>query len=165
MNITLNNNASITLNMIEYAGIYLKTQNPECARILTVSVHDAVHSIRSLHKLLSSYWGRGVFRTLLNIWDGAFCKKNNAWVKVHNQKFFRGRFAEKGHFDKDFVKSTRKCSPAGKHFGVFLPRYFKNYMLTGKSNPKMNTIRAFLSKIRTIFSIFKKGWGGLRSPA
>ena len=30
--------------MIEYAGIYLKKQNPECARILTVSVHDAVHS-------------------------------------------------------------------------------------------------------------------------
>ena len=52
----MNKNASITLNMIECAGIYLKKkQNAECARILNVSDHDAVHSIRSLHKLLSSY--------------------------------------------------------------------------------------------------------------
>ena len=35
--------ALITLNMIEYAGIYLRNQSA-----------DAVHSIRSLFKLLSS---------------------------------------------------------------------------------------------------------------
>ena len=30
----------------------------------------------------------------------------------------------KGHFDKDFAKSTRKRGgPTGKHFGVFSPRY------------------------------------------
>ena len=40
---------SVTLNMIEYAGIYLKKQS---ARILNVS--DKVDSIRSLYKLLSS---------------------------------------------------------------------------------------------------------------
>ena len=45
--------ALITLNMIEYAGIYLKKQSSECARILNVS--DAVHNIRSLYELLSSY--------------------------------------------------------------------------------------------------------------
>ena len=45
--------ALTTLNMIEYGGIYLKKQSAECARILNVS--DAVHSIRSLYKLLSSY--------------------------------------------------------------------------------------------------------------
>ena len=38
--------ASITLNMIEYARIYLKKQSAEYARILNVS--DVVHSIRSL---------------------------------------------------------------------------------------------------------------------
>ena len=38
--------ASIMLNMIEYAGIYLKKQSVEYAKILNVS--DAVHSIRSL---------------------------------------------------------------------------------------------------------------------
>ena len=27
------------------------------------------------------------------------------------------------HFDKHFVKNTRKRGPAGKHFGVFYPRY------------------------------------------
>ena len=39
------------LNMIEYAGIYLKKQSAEYARILNVS--DAVNNIRSLYKLLS----------------------------------------------------------------------------------------------------------------
>ena len=45
--------ALITLSMIEYASIYLKIQSTKYARILNVS--DAVHSIRSLCKLLSSY--------------------------------------------------------------------------------------------------------------
>ena len=45
----------ITLNMIGYAGIYLKKKKKtaEYARILNVS--DAVHMRRSLYKLLSSY--------------------------------------------------------------------------------------------------------------
>ena len=73
--------------MIEYAGIYLKKQSAEYARILDVS--DIVQGMRSLYKSLSSYWDRDVFRTLPNIYDGVLCKKNNAWVEVHNQKFFR----------------------------------------------------------------------------
>ena len=35
-----------------------------------------------------------------------------------------GMFVELGHFDKDFVKNTRKRCPAGKHVGVFSPIYF-----------------------------------------
>ena len=57
--------ALITLNMIDYAGIYLKKQRAEYVRILNVSY--GVHSIRSLYKLLSSYQDRVVFRTLSNI--------------------------------------------------------------------------------------------------
>ena len=57
--------ASKTLNMIKYAGIYLIQQSAEYARILNVS--DAVHSIRSLYKLLSSYREREVLRTMSNI--------------------------------------------------------------------------------------------------
>ena len=45
--------ALITLKMIKYAGMYLKKQSAEYARILNVS--DAVHRIRSLYKLLGSY--------------------------------------------------------------------------------------------------------------
>ena len=52
------------LNMVEYAGIYLKKQSTEYARIL--NVFDVVHSIRSLYKLLSSYRDRNVFRALSN---------------------------------------------------------------------------------------------------
>ena len=67
-----------------------------------------------------------------------------------------GRFVELGYYDKDFVKNTRKRGPTGKHFGVLSPRYSQNYFLNGKFNPKVDTIRTFLSKIRTLFSIFKK---------
>ena len=59
--------ALIVLDMIEYSRIYLKKKkkSAEYARILSVS--DAVHSIRLLYKLLSSYRERDVFRTLWNI--------------------------------------------------------------------------------------------------
>ena len=53
------------LNMIEYAGIYLKKQSAEYARILNVT--EAVHSTRSVYKLLISYRDRLIFRTLSNI--------------------------------------------------------------------------------------------------
>ena len=61
---------------------------------------------------------------------------------------------ELGHFQKDLVKNTRKRGPSGKHFGAFSSIYSQNYILNGKFNPKMDTIRTFISKIRT-FSIFK----------
>ena len=44
---------------------YLNKQSFEYSRVLNVS--DAVHSISSLHKLLSSYRDRDVFITLSNI--------------------------------------------------------------------------------------------------
>ena len=64
-----------------------KKQSGEYARILSVS--DEVHSIRSLYKLLNSYRDRGASKTLSNIQDGAFCKKNNALVQKRHQKYFR----------------------------------------------------------------------------
>ena len=74
----------------------------------------------------------------------------------------RGMFRRIGHFDKHFVKMSRKKGTAGKNFGVFSPRYTQNYILNGKFNPRMDTIMALFSKIRALLSIFKKGqW---RSP-
>ena len=35
----------------------------------------------------------------------------------------RGDLVGLGHFYKHFVKNTRKKGPAGKHLGVFSPRY------------------------------------------
>ena len=46
--------------MIEYAGIYLKKPSAEYAR--TMNISDAVSSIRSLHKLLSSYGGTDILK-------------------------------------------------------------------------------------------------------
>ena len=98
--------ALIMLNIFEYACIYLNEQSSNNVRILNVS--DVVLSIRSIYKLQSSYRERNV-----NQKPGA------------QPKMFQGRggFVELGHFDKHFVKNTRKKGPAGEHFGVFSPRY------------------------------------------
>ena len=56
----------MTLSMVEYAGIYLKKKNStEYARILHVSV--ALHSVRSLCKLLSSYRNRPIQSTVKHL--------------------------------------------------------------------------------------------------
>ena len=53
-------------------------------------------------------------------------------------EIFQGRrgFVELGHPDKHFIKNTGKEGPSGKHFGVFPPRYYKNYILNGKFTQK-----------------------------
>ena len=68
---------------------------------------------------------------------------------------------ELGHFDEHFVKNTRKRGPTGKYFEVFSSRY--SLSLNGKFKQMMDTIRAFISKIKTLISIFKKGRGGFSS--
>ena len=54
--------ALITLNVIEYADVYLKKQSAEYARTI-LNVSDEVHSIRSLI-LLSSYQDRRIQNTV-----------------------------------------------------------------------------------------------------
>ena len=71
---------------------------------------------------------------------------------------------ELGHFDKPFVKKSRKKGPAGKSFCVFPPRYSSNYILNVKLNPRKGAIRAFFPKIRVFFFIFRKGQGRPRHP-
>ena len=56
---------SITLNMVEYAGIYLKNRSAEYARILNES--DAVYSTRSLFKLRNSYLARRIQNTVKHL--------------------------------------------------------------------------------------------------
>ena len=53
---------------------------------------------------------------------------------------------ELGHFDKLFVKNTRKKDPAGKNFGAFPPRYSYNYILNGRFK-LMDTIKGTLMQI------------------
>ena len=57
-------------------------------------------------------------------------------------------FVEFGHFHKPFVKNTKK-GPARKHCVVFSPRYLWSYILNGKFNTKMDTIKA-------LFAIFER---------
>ena len=58
--------ALIALNMIEYAGMYLKKQSVEYTRII-LKVSDAVLSIRSLYNLLSSYQDRPIQNTVKHV--------------------------------------------------------------------------------------------------
>ena len=67
----------------------------------------------------------------------------------------RGGLVGLGCFYKHFVKNTRKKCLAEKNLGVFSPRYSKNYILNGKFNSKMGTIRAFFTKSAHFFLIFK----------
>ena len=46
--------------MIGYAGIFLKKQQQSAEYARIMNVPDAVHSIRSLYKLLSSYRDRRI---------------------------------------------------------------------------------------------------------
>ena len=85
---------------------------------------------------------------------------------MRNKKFFI--VGEDGvelvQFNKHFVKTKEKEAPQGNIFEFFLLDTLKNYILNGKFNPKIDTIRAFLSKSGTFFSIFKKNGGGIFSP-
>ena len=45
-----------------------------------------------------------------------------------------------GHFNKHFVKNTRKKDPTGKHLGVFSPANSHSCILNGKFN-SMDAIR------------------------
>ena len=71
----------------------------------------------------------------------------------------RGVFAKLGHFDKQFVINSRKKWLALGKFQIFLLDTPETTF--GMVNLYMDTIRAFFSKIRGRFLIFKKGQGRL----
>ena len=85
--------------LIKYTGIYLWKQNSEYIWCST----------RLLYKLLSSYRDRSIQNTVKRLRRSVLGKKKS------NKKWNQ----EPGHFDKLFLKNTRKTRRAGKHFGVF----------------------------------------------
>ena len=99
---------------------------------------NEVRSIRSLCKFLSSYWDRRIQNTV----------KHLRWSVLQKESY---------------LSAGAQPGSAGKHFGVFYPRYSYNYILNEKFNPKMDPIRVSLTNIRTLFLIFKKGRGNLSS--
>ena len=68
----------------------------------------------------------------------------------------RGGLVKLGHFNKYFIKKLRKKAPQGKILEFFCSDTLST---NGKFNLRMDTIRAFFSKIRAFFFIFKKGQG------
>ena len=68
---------------------------------------------------------------------------------MRNQKSFNAGEGGFGHFDKHFVKSTRK---KGNILEFFLLDNLKFIFWMEHFNPNMDAVRTFLSKIRTLFS-------------
>ena len=66
-----------------------------------------------------------------------------------------------GTFGTFSPKTQKKRSPQGNILKIFF-RYFWIYIFNEKFNSKRHTIRAFLSKKRALFSIFKRA--GEASP-
>ena len=62
---------------------------------------------------------------------------------------------------QSFSQKHQKKGPTEKFRNFF--SYTLNYILYGKFNPMMEWMRAFISKIKAIFSVFKKGRGDLPS--
>ena len=48
------------------------------------------------------------------------------------------------HFDKKFRIKHKKKGPHSETFWSFFLRFSQNYILNGKLNPKMDTIKDFL---------------------
>ena len=133
--------ALIMLNMFEYACIYESSNN---VRILNVS--DVVLSIRSMYKLQSSYRERNV-----NQKPGA------------QPKMFQGRggFEELGHFDKHFVKNTRKKALQGNILEFFLLDTLKTTFWIENLTERWTQWGPFFPKAGHFFQFSKKGWGVL----
>ena len=102
--------ALVMLNMIKYAGIFLKKQSSEYARILNVP--DAVHSIMSC----TNYWAvieTESFSELCQTFKMELILQSeqclNAGMQQETSQGREGRrFVELGHFDKHVFKNTRK---------------------------------------------------------
>ena len=145
----------ITLNMIEYTGTYLEKtvlNMPEFWMCL-------MQYITSLYKLLSSYRDR-YSEHCQTFKMECFSKKNNAWGQMCNQKLFRtggGRFVKLGHFDKHFIKNTRKRGPTRKHFlEIFLLGTLKTTFWIENLTQRWTQSGPFFPKSEHIFK-FQKG--------
>ena len=79
-------------------------------------------------------------------------------------EIFHGRGAgggvKLGHFNKNFVKNTRKKGLKGKHFGVFFSQMLLKLYFELNDGHNQG-----LSKINTLFSILKNGRRRLPSPS
>ena len=97
-----------------------------------------------------------------------FLKQKSPFSKVTGAQpeIFKGRggFLELGHFNKPFVKNKREKGPVGKNLGFFcLDTVILKLHYEWKIWPKDEHNQGLFSKVRAIFSIFKKDRGGLPS--
>ena len=144
----------ITLNMIEYTGTYLKKtvlNMPEFWMCL-------MQYITSLYKLLSSYRDRGIQNTVKHLRWSVFQKRTMLEGRCATRNFSGGgRFVKLGHFDKHFIKNTRKRGPTRKHFlEIFLLGTRKTTFWIENLTQRWTQSGPFFPKSEHIFK-FQKG--------
>ena len=105
--------ALVMLNMMEYAKIYpLHLKNTVLNAIIIENVSDKVQSIKSPY----NFQNRCVQKTLKTSKMDCFAKKTMPEWRCATRYFSGQGDVELGHFDKHFVKNTRKRGLAGIHF-------------------------------------------------
>ena len=137
--------------MLKYACIYLDKQSSKYSKIMNVP--DAVHSIRSLYKLLSCYQGLSVQCKIFKM--ECFTKRVMPEWRHASRYFSRQwRFCGTRKIWQTLQQKNKKKRE--KHLGVFSPRYSYIHILNERYTPKMDTIRAFFSRIGLFFTFSTK---------
>ena len=79
-----------------------------------------MQNIRSLHKLLKSYWDRQIQNNIKHLrWSASqnkYCLNASVQPEIFQGK---GYFVELGHFNKLFAKNKGEKGLTGKHFLIF----------------------------------------------
>ena len=94
--------------------MYLKKQSAEYIRVLNMSVTEQLSRQRPIQNTVKHLrW---------SVLQKEQCLSAGAQPEIFQDSGV-GVFEELGHFNKHFIKNTRKRGPVGKHFGDFSPRY------------------------------------------
>ena len=137
--------------MLKYACIYLDKQSSKYSKIMNVP--DAVHSIRSLYKLLSCYQGLSVQCKIFKM--ECFTKRVMPEWRHASRYFSRQwRFCGTRKIWQTLQQKNKKKRE--KHLGVFSPRYSYIHILNERYTPKDGHNQGLLLKNRVIFHIFNK---------
>ena len=93
-------------------------------------------------------------------------KKNNTWAEARNQKIFRaeGGLVELWHFNKHFVKNTRKKDSQGNILEFFLVDATKTIFWMENVTQGWTQSGRFFPKSGHFFWLSKQGGGGLPPP-
>ena len=133
--------------------------------LIVLNVSDAVHSIRSLYKLLSSYQYRHIQGTVNHLRWSVLQKEQCLGASANFFRVGEGVGLQKQGTSINILSKTQeKEALQGNILEFFLQNSLKNTY--GKENLTQRWTQSgpFFFKIRTLFLIFKRGRGNRPFP-